>query len=255
MSKGLLIVSFGTSFHEAFKRDILPVEDALAKAFPDREMRRAFGSGMIIRKLKNRDNISIDTVDEALARLYKDGFSDILIQPTYFIPGIEYDNLMASIDAVRSKFEKIRVGKPLLGCPSDYCELAKKLGSIFPKGNGTVLMMGHGTSHEANEAYFTLQNHLNEESNEHILIGTVEGEPEFDTMHAELKAAGETHVTLAPLMLVAGDHATNDMASAEEDSWKSLLEADGISATAIIRGLGSYPSIQELYIAHALEAI
>lgn len=252
--KGLLVVSFGTSFQEAFTRDILPVENALAAAFPDYVMTRAFGSGMIIRKLKERDCISVPTVEEALEEFCQMGIKEVLIQPTFLIHGIEYDRMMEAIEKVKERFEVIRVGKPLMSSPEDYMELAHCLAELFPKEQGALLLMGHGTEHFANMSYPAMESVFRNEGYDYIYLGTVEGYPDLDMIRKKMRSANIKKATLTPLMLVAGDHACNDMASDEPDSWKSLLTEDGIEVKCVIRGLGSYKCIQKMFAEHALQA-
>lgn len=252
--KALLIVSFGTSFPEALDRDIVPVENALAAAFPEYQPVRAFGSGMIIRKLKARDGVEIDTVSQALEKLCAQGVTELLVQPTFLIHGVEYDRLVEAVQAYRDRFLSLRLGRPLLSLTEDYIALAQGIAAEYPAEKGTLILMGHGTEHYANSAYPALESVLRNEGQTHVHVSAVEGYPDIDLLCRRMQAQSVTAATLAPLMLVAGDHATNDMASDEPDSWKSRLQEAGVEARCIIRGLGSYPFIQEMFVKHAMQA-
>lgn len=252
--KGLLVVSFGTSFSDALERDIVPVETALAEAFPEYSIHRAFGSGMIIQKIEARDHVHIDTVPEALEKLCAMGISDLLIQPTFLIHGIEYDLLMDSVRAVAHRFDSIRVGRPLLSLTEDYLTLADGIAAAFPAEKGTLILMGHGTEHYANAVYPALETVFHKRGYDHIFVGAVEGYPDIDLVCDQIRKLNIHSATLAPLLLVAGDHANNDMASDEPDSWKSRLSEVGVTAHCIIRGLGGYDFVQDMFVNHAQEA-
>lgn len=252
--KGLLVVSFGTSYPDAMERDIVPVEKAIAAAFPDYAAWRAFSGGMIIRKLKTRDGIQIDTVSEALEKMTQAGIEEVLVQPTFLIPGIEYDGMMAAIQKARERFRCIRVGRPLLSRTEDLLALADRIAEKFPKENGTLVLMGHGTEHYANAMYPALETIFRKRGHFHVFVGAVEGYPDIDLVCRELMKAPSDRAILTPLMLVAGDHATNDMASDEPDSWKSKLQKVGVTPTCVIRGLGSYPFVQTMFVNHARKA-
>lgn len=254
-NKGLLIVSFGTSYREAFEQDILPAEQAIAAAFPGYSVYRAFGSRMIIRKLQSRDGVNVDTVTQALEKMMQAGIREAVIQPTFVICGTEYDRMMAEVTALQDRFDSLRVGKPLLSAPEDFDALADGLGKHFPKEDGSVVLMGHGTEHSANAAYETLEKVLCKSGCNHIRIGTVEGTPDIEDVRKALRAEAIREVTLAPLMLVAGDHARNDMASDEPDSWKSQLACDGVETRCIVSGLGSLPFIGKMFADHACKAV
>ncbi|MCF0149896.1 MAG: sirohydrochlorin cobaltochelatase [Firmicutes bacterium] len=255
--KGLLIVSFGTSFADAFESNIEPVERVISAAFTDRTMRRAFGSGKIIAKLKKRDGLHIDTVTEALEGFRKDGFTDILIQPTFIIPGIEYDRLLADAAPFRSVFDSLVIGKPFIDTMEDYEVLIKALPKAFmpAKKDAAIVLMGHGTAHFANAAYPTLEYMLHTMGYDNAYVATVEGYPDFLQVRRHLNEKGVKTVTLMPLMLVAGDHAKNDMAGEEEDSWKSQLEADGMKVTVILKGLGSLELVRRHFAEQAKKAV
>lgn len=252
--KGLLIVSFGTSYPDALERDIVPVEKAIAAAFPDFTAQRAFFSGMIIRKLKTRDGIQIDTVSEALEKMAQVGIDEVLIQPTFLIHGIEYDGMMEAVQEAKGRFRSVRVGRPLLSLTGDYLALAEGIAEIFPKERGTLVLMGHGTEHYANAAYPALETVFRKLGQSHVFVGAVEGYPDIDLVCRELMQVSTGKATLTPLMLVAGDHANNDMASDEPDSWKNRLLAVGVKPECVIRGLGSYSLVQAMFADHARES-
>lgn len=252
--KGLLIVSFGTSFWDAFERDIIPVEKVLAATFPEHCVQRAFGSRMIICKLKTRDGVQVDSIPEALERMAEKGIEELLIQPTYLIHGKEYDCLMEAIRAAAFRFQSVSVGRPLLSLTEDYQALADGIAKIYPQERGSLVLMGHGTEHYANAAYPALETFFRKQGHSHVFIGTVEGYPDIDLICRELQESNAVSATLSPLMLVAGDHANNDMASDEPDSWKSKLQKIGVKSNCVIRGLGSYSFVQDMFVNHAREA-
>ena len=256
MKKGLLVVSFGTSYREAEEQNIIPVEQALTKAFPEYEMRRAYGSRRIIKKLKERDGIIIDTIEEALKKFAADGYTDLLIQPTYMIHGYEYDELMELVKLYKKEFTSVRVGHPFLHQQSDYEQLISGLNEIFDFRNSSdaFLFMGHGTAHFANACYPALEHQLQTQGFENVFIGTVEGYPSIQDVQKQLCKQGCKKAVLSPLLLVAGDHARNDMAGEDEDSWKNILENAGMEVSCVLKGLGSYAFVQQMFVAHAQQA-
>ena len=241
MKKGVLIVSFGTSYREAEAQNINPVEQAISAALPGYEMRRAYGSRRIIKKLKERDGICIDTVSEALETLAVAGCKELIVQPTYVIHGYEYDELVEILREYLNQFESVRLGHPLLHQQSDYKELICGLNEVFDfrSSSDAFVFMGHGTGHFANACYPALEHQIQAQGFTNVWIGTVEGYPEITDVKEKLEQLSCQKAVLAPLMLVAGDHARNDMAGEDEDSWKNILERDGIEADCMIAGLGS----------------
>lgn len=256
MKKGLLVVSFGTSYREAEEQNIIPVEQALTKAFPEYEMRRAYGSRRIIRKLRERDSITIDTIEEALKKFSADGCTELLIQPTYMIHGYEYDELMELVKMYKKEFASVRVGHPLLHQQSDYEQLISGLNEIFDFRNSSdaFLFMGHGTAHFANACYPALEHQLQAHDFKNVFIGTVEGYPAIEDVLIQLHKRGYKKAVLSPLLLVAGDHARNDMAGENKDSWKNVLESSGIETSCILAGLGSHAFVQQMFAVHAQQA-
>ena len=278
----LLVVSFGTSFNESRATDIGGIEAALEAAYPDWSVRRAFTAQIIINHVQARDDEAIDNIDQALARAKENGVKNLVIQPTHLMHGAEYDELTAAVDAVKGDFESVRIAEPLLGevgedatavnddkkavAEAVTAEAVKEAGydslDAAAQDGTAFVFMGHGTAHVAKVTYSQMQSQMDELGFKNVFIGTVEGEPEetsCENIIAKVKEAGYKKVILRPLMVVAGDHANNDMAGDEEDSWKSMFTADGSfeSVDCQIAGLGRIPEIQALYVTHtgaAMEA-
>ncbi|MBQ4193022.1 MAG: sirohydrochlorin cobaltochelatase, partial [Clostridia bacterium] len=210
-----------------------------------------------IDKLKERDGIEIDNVEEAFARLVKDGVKELIVQPTHVMSGFEYDDLMKVVDANRSKFGSVKVGSPLLTSDADYSAVIEAITAAtaeYDDGKTLVTFMGHGTEHAANETYAKLQGKLTEAGKTNYCIGTVEAEPSIEDVVAAAKAGGYTRVVLEPLMVVTGDHANNDMAGDEEDSWKTILQNEGFEVVPVLRGLGQIEAVQAVYVDHVKNA-
>lgn len=257
--KAVLAVSFGTSYNDSRDITIGAVEEALAEAFPDYEVRRAFTSQIIIDKLKERDSLEIDNVTEALDRAAADGIEELYVQPTHLMDGYEYNDVLKELTPYVDQFRKIIVGAPLLTEESDFEAVAKAITEAtaeYDDGKTAICFMGHGTEAESNDVYPKLQETLTNGGYENYYIGTVEAAPTLDDVAAALNEKGSYEkVVLQPLMVVAGDHANNDMAGTEEDSWKTVLENEGYEVECIIEGLGQMPAIQDLYAAHLKAAI
>ena len=276
----LLVVSFGTSFNDSRVKDIKGIEDALQEANPDWSVRRAFTAQIIINHVEARDGECIDNMDQALERAVANNVKNLVVQPTHLMHGAEYDELTAAVEKYQDKFESVKIAEPLLGevgddasvvnddkkavaeaitaeavktANYDSLEAAKEDGTAF-------VFMGHGTSHTAKVSYSQMQAQMQELGYENVFIGTVEGEPEDTACEAVIEAvknAGYKKVVLRPLMVVAGDHANNDMAGDDDDSWKSQFVASGNfdSVDCQIAGLGEIPAIQDIYVAHTAAAI
>lgn len=255
--KGLLVVSFGTSYADTRKATIEAVEQKVAAALPDYEFRRAFTSDIIIKKLKERDNILIDTVEEALEKMKNDGFTDVLLLPTHIIPGEEYDDVLEIYEKYKASFKSIKITTPILYTQEDYMAAITALKQQIPNLNKdqAVIFMGHGTPHPANACYSQLQYVLWEEGMKNVFVGTVEGFPTLDNIIPKLRENGIKEVTLMPYMLVAGDHANNDMSGDEDDSWKTILKKEGFIVNTYIHGLGENSGYQDIYIKHAKAAL
>ncbi len=250
----ILVVSFGTSYNDSREKTIGAIEKAIQTANPDYEVRRAFTSQIIIDKLKERDNLEIDNVEQAFDRLVSDGVKKVVVQPTHLMNGYEYDDLAKATEQYRAKFDAVAMGKPLLSSDDDFDKIAKLLPEITTNKDDTAyVFMGHGTEHDANGVYTKLQTKLSADTN--YFIGTVEATPTLDDVVRMAKDGGYKKVTLQPLMVVAGDHANNDMASDEEDSWKSVFEKDGFEVECVLKGLGEFEEIQNIYVDHVKTAI
>lgn len=254
----ILAVSFGTSYPETRKLTIDAIENALQNEFPNYEIRRAFTSKIIKKKLKARDGIIVDDVKEALERLANEGIKDIVIQPTHIIPGIEYAMVLGTAKNARKSFESIKIGKALISSDADYDEVIQALveeTANYRAEDTAIVFMGHGSRHKANEVYPIMQEKFKSKGLNDYFMGTVEGFPEVEDVLKLIKKTSFKHIVLLPFMLVAGDHATNDMASDEEDSWKTIFENAGYHVTCVLKGCGEYKSIQNLIAKHAREAI
>ncbi|WDV44788.1 sirohydrochlorin cobaltochelatase [Clostridiaceae bacterium M8S5] len=255
--RAVLVISFGTSHNETRKLTIEATENKIAKAFPGYDLKRAFTSEFIIKKLKKRDNLEIDNVKEALDKLVKNGYSEVIIQPLHIMNGSEYHDTLKIVGEYKDKFKKVNFGNPLLTSPDDYINLVDALSTEMPnlKENEALFFMGHGTHHFSNSAYACLDYTFKYKGHENVYVGTVEGFPTLDTILKITKNKGYKKVYLMPLMLVAGDHATNDMAGKDDDSWRSILESKGYAVEPILKGLGQIESVQELYVNHLKESL
>lgn len=255
MKNGILAVSFGTSHLDTMEKTICVIEREIAGAFPDRKVYRAFTSGVIIRKLRETKGFEIDTVEEALDRMASDGIRDVLVQPTHMISGIENDRLMEALTGRMDRFERLRTGKPLLGSPDDYRESVRAVMEMAQLAEDEMLiLMGHGSEHRANASYLTLEYAFHTEGYPQVIVGTVESEPDLDNVMEKLLLSGKRKAALMPFMLVAGDHAKNDMAG-EDDSWKTCLEEAGYEVRVILKGLGESERIRKLFLKHIREAV
>lgn len=256
--KALLVVSFGTSYNETRALTIEAIETAIAAAYPDYEMRRAFTSQIIIDKLAERDGLEIDNVQEAMDRLVADGVGTLVVQPTHVMSGAEYDEMIAAIAPYEDQFASVSYGLPLLTSDEDYQQVISVVTAdtaAYDVDGNAIVFMGHGTHHEANATYAKLQQMITDAGYARYFIGTVEAEPSLEDVMAMVEASGATKVVLLPLMIVAGDHATNDMAGDEEDSWKTAFKAEGYEVECVLKGLGEYPGIQAMFVEHAGDAI
>ena len=276
--KELLVVSFGTSFNDSRVADIKSVEDALQEANPDWSVRRAFTAQIIINHIQARDGEKIDNMDQALERAVANGVKQLVVQPTHLMHGAEYDEMCAAIDKVRDQFDSVEIAEPLLGevgddatvINADKEAVAKAVVAAALEESGyettaaakdagvAYVLMGHGTAHVAKVTYSQMATQMAKLGYENVFVGTVEGEPEETSCEAVIEAvknAGYTTVVLRPLMVVAGDHANNDMAGADEDSWKTMFEAAGLTVNCQISGLGRIADVQALYVAHTKAAI
>lgn len=256
--KELLVISFGTSFNDNRKATIGAIEDAMEAAFPDYSVRRGFTSQIIIDHVMDRDGVAIDNVEEALNRAADNGVKTLVVQPTHLMNGLEYDELMGTLAEYADSFEQVAVGEPLLTSDEDFQAVAAAITdatSEYDDGTTAIVFMGHGTEAESNQVYSKMQEILTENGFENYYVGTVEAEPTLDDVIAAMDGKGYERVVLQPLMVVAGDHANNDMAGDEEGSWKTTLEDAGYQVETVLTGLGELEAIQNLYVEHAQAAI
>lgn len=255
MKKAILAVSFGTRHLDTMEKTIGKIERDLAEGFPDRELYRAFTSGMIIRKLKNEYGIPVCDVYEAMEQMYQDGIEDVLVQPTHIIHGFEYEKMVEQLKDQADHFREIRIGTPLLGTMEDYEEAVRLIMDDSGLGEDeTLVLMGHGTEHHTNAAYPALDYTFWAKGYKNVVVGTVEGFPEMDEVIKKLKEQEAKKILLMPFMIVAGDHAKNDMAGEEEDSWKSILLKEGYEVRPVLKGLGEIDGIRRMFVRHAKEA-
>ncbi len=257
-SKVLLAVSFGTSYNDNRDLSIGGIEEALKKAYPDYEIRRAFTSQIIIDKLKSRDNLVIDNVTEAMDRLVADGVKEVVIQPTHVMNGFEFDDIVNEVSTYKDKFESFKIGKQLLASDEDFKEIVSIIieeTKSYDTDGTAIVFMGHGTEHKSNEVYAKLQQYITDAGYSNYFIGTVEATPDLDDVVALAKESGAKKVVLLPFMIVAGDHANNDMAGDEDDSWKTRFEAEGFEVEAVLKGMGQYTGVQNMIVKHAGETI
>ena len=254
----LLVVSFGTSYNDNRCNTIGAIENALEKAFPDWSVRRAFTSQIIIDHVKSRDGEEIDNVKQALDRAVENGVKKLVIQPTHLMNGFEYTDLTEEVSQYADAFDKISIGEPLLSTDEDFKAVEEAITGAtasYDDGQTAIVFMGHGTEADSNAIYARMQENLKADKYENYYIGTVESTPTVNDVLELVKAGDYKRVVLRPLMVVAGDHANNDMAGDEDDSWKSIFEAAGYDVECVLEGLGSVDAIQEMYVAHAQEAI
>ncbi|MEK6265164.1 MAG: sirohydrochlorin cobaltochelatase [Clostridium sp.] len=263
MKKAILVVSFGTTYADTRKLTIERIEERVRETFSDYEVIRAFTSHMIIKKLKDRDGITCDTPEQALDKLVQEGYTDVIVQPLHLIPGAEFDYIKAVVHRFKNKkaFNEIKLGRPALyykgeesEIPNDYGVLVDAVEEIIPSDK-VVVFMGHGSIHYANACYSCLQSVFDDKGFSNVYLGTVEGYPTLQDVIRKIVEDKINEVTLVPLMIVAGDHAKNDMASDEEDSWKTVLQNQGIKVNVYLHGLGEIPKFQEIYLDHIRDVI
>lgn len=254
----ILVVSFGTSYDDNRDLSIGAVEADIAAAYPDYEVRRAFTAQTVIDILGERNDLDVDNVTEAMDRLVSDGVTKVVIQPTHVMNGAEYDDVMAEIAPYADKFEVMAVGAPLLTSYEDYEAVINALladNENAGSADTALVYMGHGTHHFANATYSQLEAMMHAEGYENAFVGTVEGFPTLEVVQAQATAYGAKKIILMPLMVVAGDHANNDMAGDEEDSWKVVLTNAGFEVECVLEGLGQNAGIRAIYIDHIKAAI
>lgn len=256
--KAILMVSFGTSYNDTREKTIDVIEEKVAAAYPDFEVRRAFTSQIIIDKLKARDGIGIDNVDEAMRKLVEEDFRTVVVQPTHIAPGLEFEEMLKQVEPYLEHFQRAVTGEALLTYSEDFEAVARILmeetAGYNQEGTG-IVFLGHGTEHPANSVYADLEEIFKELGAENYFVGTVEAEPSVEDVISKVKAADSKRVVLLPLMIVAGDHAVNDMAGDGADSWKTRLQKSGFETECVLVGIGEYPGIQELMVSHVLDSL
>ena len=256
--KELLVVSFGTSFNDSRRLTIGGIEAAIDEAVEGYSVRRAFTSDIIIDHVRRRDGVQIDSVQEALDRAVNNGVKKLVVQPTHLMHGFEYDDLVAELAEYADAFETLVVGEPLLTSEEDFDRAADILIDLmkpYDDGKTAIVYMGHGTEHESNRIYAEMQEKLAAKGAENYFIGTVEAEPSLEDVLAAIEGKGYGRVALRDMMVVCGDHANNDMAGDEEDSWKSVFASAGYDVVCVLEGLGQVAEIQKIYVEHALAAV
>lgn len=256
----ILVVSFGTSYNSSRHITIGAIEDAIREKYGhEYDVRRAFTADTIIDILKERDGIEIDNVEAALDRCVADGVKTLVVQPTHLMDGFEYTDLADALEEYADKFDATALGAPLLDTPEDFEAVAAALGDAmasYDDGQTAFVFMGHGTEADANADYTTMQETFTARGMGAYFVGTVEAEPTCEDVIAAVQAAGYSRAVLSPLMVVAGDHATNDMADTEDpESWASKFAAAGIETTCLLVGLGQYAAIDDIYVDHVESAI
>ncbi len=256
--KELLVLSFGTSFNDSRRLTIGAIENDLEAAFPEYSVRRGFTANIIIDHVNRRDGILIDDIDASLRRAVDNKVKTLVVQPTHLMNGIEYDELSGKVAQYSDAFEKVVIGEPLLTSDEDFKTVETAITDWtkeYDDGETAICFMGHGTEAASNQVYSKMQDMLTADGFENYFIGTVEAEPSLETVLEKVKAGQYKRVILEPLMVVAGDHANNDMAGDDEDSWKSAFEAAGFKTECLLRGLGENEAIRKLYTEHAKAAI
>ncbi|MDY4692051.1 MAG: sirohydrochlorin cobaltochelatase [Blautia sp.] len=252
MNKAILVVSFGTSHNDTREVTIDAIEHDIQDAFPEYAVYRAWTSKMIIRKLKERDNIHINNVKEAMEQMRSDGITDVLVQPTHVINGIENDQMKEDVLSFKNDFHSVSFGTPLLTSEQDNIDVIEAVAAEFSdlQPNEALVLMGHGTTHYANSIYAALDYTFKDKGYKNIFLGTVEAYPSMETLMKMVKEYAPDRVILAPFMIVAGDHAKNDMAGDDPDSWYNRFLSAGFSVKPVIKGLGQYPGIRRIFVEH-----
>ena len=253
--KAILVVSFGTSYEASRKATIEKIEQDIADAFGDHRIYRAWTSKMIISVLKKRDNYIVPTVKEAMEQMIADGIREVVVQPTHILDGIENHIMKEEVLSYKESFDKIVFGTPLLTSPEDEQKAIEAVNSEFSdlKDPEALVLMGHGTTHQVNVVYAGLDKKFKTSGHSNVFIGTVEAEPTIQDLVREVTAFQPSKIYMTPFMIVAGDHARNDMSGDDEDSWKNQFRAAGYDVECRMKGLGEYPAIQDMLIRHVTE--
>lgn len=254
--RAILAVSFGTSYTETRKKTIDQIEADIREAYPEYPLYRAWTSGMIRRKLEKRDGIRIPDVRGAMEQMKADGITEVIVQPTHVLNGIENEQMTQDVLAYGGQFEKLVIGAPLLTTQEDSNRAIRVIGEELALAEDEVLvLMGHGTPHFSNAIYAALDYQFKDEGYPNIFMGTVEAYPAFESLLKKVKSLHPKRVVLAPFMIVAGDHASNDLAGEDEDSWKSRFEREGYEVACVLKGLGEYPGIRAMFLDHVRDVM
>ncbi|MDR2899538.1 MAG: sirohydrochlorin cobaltochelatase [Clostridiales bacterium] len=256
--KVILVVSFGTSVNENRELTIGAIENDIQAAFPHYQIRRAFTSNIIINILKRRENLIIDNTVQAMEKLVTENVREVVVVPTHIIPGFEYNGIVNTVVSYSDKFESLKICRPLLTTDRDYNETMEAVlnESAAKRNRDTAqVFMGHGTEHEANKAYMKIQGLFIQKGYNDYIIGTVAAEPGIDEIRKAVAMLNVKNVILRPLMVVAGEHAKNDMAGDGTDSWESVFLNDGYNVEVSLKGLGQIQAIRDIYVRHAREVI
>lgn len=253
MKKAILVVSFGTSHLDALNNSISKIEDLIGENFREYDIYRSFTSHKIVKKINEKHGIKVLFPEESLKLLNEKGYEEVIVQPLHIIPGEEFEYVKYMVEQYKNEFGKIELGRPIFHYegfeegPNDYSKFIEKMKCILEE-NSPCVLVGHGSAHPSNAVYGCLQSILNDNEYENVFVGTVEGYPNFTDVLRRVKRNNISELKIIPLMVVAGDHAKNDMASDEEDSWKSRFENEGIKTSVVLKGLGEYEEFRELYI-------
>lgn len=255
--KAILVVSFGTSYEASRKATIEKIEQDIADSFQDYQIHRAWTSKFIISILKKRDNYTVSTVKEAMEQMIKDGIRELIVQPTHILDGIENNVMKEEVLSYKESFDKIAFGTPLLTSPEDEQKAIDAVNSEFSelKETEALVLMGHGTTHQINSVYAELDRNFKSAGHSNVFIGTVEADPTIQDLVKEVTAFHPSKIYLTPFMIVAGDHAHNDMAGDSPDSWVCQFKKAGFEVYPVLKGLGEYPEIRAMFVEHAREAI
>ncbi len=256
--RAILVVSFGTSFADTRTRTIEAIEKDINDAFPEYQIYRAWTSKMIIAKVNRLEQLHVLTVKEAMEQMYEDGIREVIVQPTHVVNGLENDQMKKDVCSFQDKFESIRFGTPLLTSEEDLVWVVQSLAqefSDYQSQDTAIVLMGHGTTHYANTVYAAMDYHFKDMGYPHMFLGTVEAYPSSTSVLRLLGSYKPAHVVLAPFMIVAGDHAQNDLAGEDPGSWFHQFERAGYTVSVLLKGLGEYPSIRELFVSHVKHAV
>lgn len=253
--KAILVVSFGTSYEDTRKKTLDAIEDRIRNEYPQYRVYRAWTSAMVRKKILKRDAVVIPDVAEAMQQMLFDGITDVIVQPTHVLNGIENDRMEAQLQAYRGRFAHIVAGSPLLTTQRDHkCAIECVAAELAPTDGEALVLMGHGTEHFANSVYAALDQQFKDYGYENIFLGTVEAYPDFETLLKRVEKIHPNRVLLAPFMIVAGDHALNDLAGGNRDSWKCRMEEAGYETECILTGLGEYEGIRRMFLDHVADS-